>query len=113
MHSKTWLYSQDDVTSYTPIPPRKITELDTAQVSDGFVLLALCLKIILFHTRTSLSWVKLLTIAYIWLGRSTTQCSWATKEVTSFYNRTNNTVYDCLLDCSKAFDNVPYHKDMT
>ncbi len=37
---------------------------------------------------------------------STTQCTWAAKEVISYYNNKCSSVYACVLDCSKAFDKI-------
>ena len=39
---------------------------------------------------------------------STTQCSWTVREVVSYFNRKGSDVYACLLDCSKAFDNIKH-----
>ncbi len=35
-------------------------------------------------------------------GMSTTQCTWAAREVISYYNNKGSNVYCCLLDCSKS-----------
>ncbi len=43
-------------------------------------------------------------------GTSTTQCTWAAREVISYYNNKGIDVYCCLLDCSKAFDLIKYDK---
>ena len=37
---------------------------------------------------------------------STTQCTWAAKEVVSYYNNNGSNVHACVLDCSKAFDKI-------
>ncbi len=43
-------------------------------------------------------------------GTSTTQCIWAAREVISYYNNKGSDVYCCLLDCSKAFDQIKHDK---
>ncbi len=43
-------------------------------------------------------------------GMSTTQCTWAAYEVISCYNNKGSDVYCCLLDCSKAFDQIKHDK---
>ncbi len=41
---------------------------------------------------------------------STTQCTWAAREVITYYNNNGSDVYSCLLDCSKAFDRIRHDK---
>ncbi len=41
---------------------------------------------------------------------STTQCTWATREVITYYNNNGSDVYSCLLDCSNAFDRIRHDK---
>ncbi len=41
---------------------------------------------------------------------STTQCTWAAREVIWYYNNKGSDVYCCLLDCSKAFDQIKHGK---
>ena len=43
-------------------------------------------------------------------GHSTTQCTFAVKEVFQYCNNQNTNVYATLLDASKAFDRVHYIK---
>ncbi len=39
---------------------------------------------------------------------STIQCTWAVREVITYYNNNGSDVY--LVDCSKAFDNIRHNK---
>ncbi len=43
-------------------------------------------------------------------GTSTTQCTWTAHEVISYYNNKGSDAYCCLLDCSKAFDQIKHDK---
>ncbi len=43
-------------------------------------------------------------------GMSTTQCTWVAREIFSYYNNKGSDVYCCLLDCSKAFDQIKHDK---
>ncbi len=44
---------------------------------------------------------------------STTQCTWAAREVITYYNNNGSDVYTCLLDSSKAFDCIRHDKLLT
>ncbi len=41
---------------------------------------------------------------------STTQCTWAEREVITYYNNNGSDVYLCLLDCSKTVDSIRHDK---
>ncbi len=87
----------------------------TGQKSDsyrGIALSALCTKVFEYvilnmHSDSLIS--SNLQFAYK-PGTSTTQCTWAAREVISYYNNNGSDVYCCLLDCSKAFDLIKHDK---
>ncbi len=83
----------------------------TGQKSDsyrGIALSALCTKVILNMHNDSLISNNLQFANKA--DTSTTQCTWAAREVTSYYNNKGGNVYCCLLDCSKAFDQIKHDK---
>ncbi len=91
----------------TLIPIRKDNnDIQNSDKYRGIALHAMCTKLFEYiilsiygHMLTSGD----LQFAYK-ADTSTTQCTWATREVISYYSSNGSDVYSCLLDCSKAFD---------
>ncbi len=96
------------MSTLVPIP-KDLSNSDA--VSDNYRAIALCdlfLKIFeycVLNTNRDKLLVSGLQFAYK-LEHSTTQCTWAAKEVISYYNNKGSGGYICVLDCSKAFDKI-------
>ncbi len=78
----------------------------------GIALIALCTKVfeyVILNMYSDSLISNNLQFAYK-AGTSTTQCTWAAREVISYYNNKGSDVYCCLLDCNKAFDQIKHNK---
>ena len=101
-----------DMLMSTMVPiPKDVSKNEC--ISDNYHAIALCvlvLKIfeycVLNSNRDKLR-ASSLQFAYK-PEHSTSQCTWVSKEIVSYYNNNGSDVYGCLLDCSKAFDKIRY-----
>ncbi len=101
-----------DMLMSTMVPiPKDVSKNEC--ISDNYRAIALCvlvLKIfeycVLNSNRDKLR-ASSLQFAYK-PEHSTSQCTWVSKEIVSYYNNNGSDVYGCLLDCSKAFDKIRY-----
>ena len=95
-----------------PIPKDKLGDLTASTNYRGIALCVLCLKIFeyVLLNRHSMSLKSSCNQFAYKNGASTTQCTWLAREVIEYYKQNGSDIYGCLLDCSKAFDKIPFDK---
>ncbi len=98
------------ISTLVPIP-KDLSNSDT--VSDNYRASALCdlfmkmFEYCILNTNRDKLLVSGLQFAYK-PEYAMAQCTWAAKEVISYYNNKGSSVYAHVLDCSKAFDKISH-----
>ncbi len=92
--------------------PKDNNNIQNSDKYRGIALSAICTKLFEYIILSIYGYILTsgdLQFAYK-ADTSTTQCTWAARDVITYYYNNGSDVYSCLLDCSKAFDRIRHYK---